>query len=568
MACPEHTAEQKRMATLLYYGVVTQYIQAGIETLTPLTGYIHDGNYALSNIIRAVLAHHDYNSSRIDATLVPAKPAAEYLEVPSCEPEAMAYYWLAPAIPVLDPSGYVYEAVPSNYLPGVTASVYQKVWEEDMYGDITEQAVLWDAADYGQENPLITDEYGMYAWDVPQGLWQVKYEKEGYETVYSEWLPVPPPQLDINIAMTQSVPPSVQTVRGYEERIDITFDKFMLPAGMTTDLIALTQDGEAVAGVIELLNAEINPANESEQFVSKVRFVPAASLSGDDEIVLTVKKEVESYAGVAMTEDFVQVIAIQKEPKSLAATPVLEVFLNSIGTLDIVAAPQEAVAGRQITARSVSSAITTVTPHAILDAEGKATLQVVGELPGSTQIIVSLDGTDLQATVVVNVAIPLVMEQVQPPIASIASGATIVPNTEVTLMSATPDALIRYTLDESSTPVWLDYSQPIVITEDCILRAKAIKEGMLDSEVAVYAYFIAGVGIPPLAQPVLTIYVRDRVLFIRGLASKERYTVYSLLGNVIASGTADDTPEQSLVLPNRGVFIVSTPRAKIKVLVP
>ena len=58
-----------------------------------------------------------------------------------------------------------------------------------MYGDITEEAVVWNAEDYSQQNPLKTDETGFYRWDVPQGLWQVKYEKEGYETTYSDWLP-------------------------------------------------------------------------------------------------------------------------------------------------------------------------------------------------------------------------------------------------------------------------------------------------------------------------------------------------------------------------------------------
>ena len=36
--------------------------------------------------------------------------------------------------------------------------------------------------------PCYTDGNGEYAWDVPEGYWQVKYEKEGYETVYSDWL--------------------------------------------------------------------------------------------------------------------------------------------------------------------------------------------------------------------------------------------------------------------------------------------------------------------------------------------------------------------------------------------
>ena len=49
-----------------------------------------------------------------------------------------------------------------------------------------------------------------YAWDVPEGQWQVKYEKAGYETTYSEWLPVPPPQLDVNIGIVSTATPTVE----------------------------------------------------------------------------------------------------------------------------------------------------------------------------------------------------------------------------------------------------------------------------------------------------------------------------------------------------------------------
>ena len=93
--------------------------------------------------------------------------------------------------PRIDPSGYVYEGVFSNRLEGVTATAYYKEMIEDMYGDLHENIVKWDAEEYAQENPLFTDANGYYRWDVPQGLWQVKFEKEGYETTYSEWLPVP-----------------------------------------------------------------------------------------------------------------------------------------------------------------------------------------------------------------------------------------------------------------------------------------------------------------------------------------------------------------------------------------
>ena len=41
--------------------------------------------------------------------------------------------------------------------------------------------ILWDAENYGQINPQITNEQGIFAWDVPQGQWVVKLTKDGYE---------------------------------------------------------------------------------------------------------------------------------------------------------------------------------------------------------------------------------------------------------------------------------------------------------------------------------------------------------------------------------------------------
>ena len=73
------------------------------------------------------------------------------------------------AVPVIDPSGYVYEAVPSNRLEGVQATIFYKEWAEDMYGDVYENVIRWDAEAYAQQNPLFTDADGMYQWDVPSG---------------------------------------------------------------------------------------------------------------------------------------------------------------------------------------------------------------------------------------------------------------------------------------------------------------------------------------------------------------------------------------------------------------
>ena len=131
-----------------------------------------------------------------------------------------------------------------------------------MYGEQHEEVVLWDAEKYGQENPLLTNDYGYYHWDVPVGMWQVKYEKTGYETTFSDWLPVPPPQMQVNIGMVQMRQPEVIKARAYPKAVEFEFDKFMLPEDLTTQNIKVTNEwGEDVSGTIEFLNAEVDDPN-------------------------------------------------------------------------------------------------------------------------------------------------------------------------------------------------------------------------------------------------------------------------------------------------------------------
>jgi len=443
-----------------------------------------------------------------------------------------------PADFVMDPSGYVYEAVPSNRLEGVTATIYFKTQEEDMYGDLEEVIVLWDAEEYGQINPMLTNEYGEYGWDVPTGIWQVKYEKDGYKTIFSEWLPVPPPQLDVNMAKVQPVQPTVQKVQGYESGINIEFDKFMLPFLMTTQYIKVTRNGNAVSGTIALLNEE---AGAGSTFVSRVRFIPDSPFETTDEVILTVKREVKSYAEIEMAEDFVQRVEIQKEMTSITAPPVLDIILNGNEFINVSVEPLNAAGGKKIIARSASPSIASVIPEAVLDAEGKATLQVIGELPGSTVIHISIEETELKAEVAINVAMPKVIEQVAKPTASISSGSTVENNTIVTLSTATEGASIYYT-EDGSTPTQttgLEYIQPIVITQDVAIRAIAIKEGMRDSDIATFQYFRT--GIYQVENGNITIYaypnpVKD-ILYINSNAVVESVMIYDTVGKLIIKQT-------------------------------
>lgn len=408
--------------------------------------------------------------------------------------------------PGIDPSGYVYEGVPSNRLEGVTATAYYKEFGEDMYGDPYEKEVLWDASEFDQENPLFTDEYGMYAWDVPQGLWRVKFEKEGYQTTYSEWLPVPPPQLDVNIAMTQDRQPEVREAKAYEDGVEIEFDKYMLPESLTTDNIIVKKNGEKIDGTIELLNSESIDENNEEgpQLASKVKFaVPEGTqLLSTDEVTLIVTTGVKSYVGLPMQETYTQTFDVEKAVRKISADSLLTVLYEGTRTLQVSALPGDAAAGKTLRVRPLSTLIADISGEGLtlqedgsstitLDEEGQATLTVSGELPGSTTLQFSIDDTKAEGQTLVKVqqAASLVTPN---PRASRASGSAVYRGTLINLSCENENAKIWYTLDGTcpcDPATALVYSQPIAINDDAVtIKAMAQAEGFEESEVVTFEY--------------------------------------------------------------------------------
>ncbi len=303
----------------------------------------------------------------------------------------------------LDPSGFVYEGVSSNRVEGVMASCYYKEFVEDMYGDIIEKVVLWDAEAYAQENPLFTDENGMYRWDVPQGLWQVKFEKEGYETTYSDWLPVPPPQLEVNIPIVQYSQPNVIFARAYQNAIEVHFDKYMMPNFLTTDNITVTVDGENVAGSIEFLDEEACYDGMNEKYVSKVRFNADEPFQAE-EVTLTVENSVRSYANIRMQDDFTQTFTVEVEIQKIVCPPSLQLTYNEETTIEVSVIPAVASKGKTLNIASQTPLILSVnTSSVVINEEGKAQITLKGELPGSASLSFNVEGYDINAQTSVKV---------------------------------------------------------------------------------------------------------------------------------------------------------------------
>ena len=134
---------------------------------------------------------------------------------------------VTPIPAIKDPSGYVYEAVEGNRLSGVKTTLYY--WSGEEAPDENAVALSLQPVDmsgYNQSNPLYTDELGQYQWMVPDGWWQVKYEKEGYETSFSQWLPVPPPQTEVNVGMVRLSQPSFSYQDG-DGYLVLDFDTYL-----------------------------------------------------------------------------------------------------------------------------------------------------------------------------------------------------------------------------------------------------------------------------------------------------------------------------------------------------
>lgn len=392
---------------------------------------------------------------------------------------------------IMDPSGFVYEAVESNRIEGVTSTIYYKETTEDMYGDIHEDIVKWDAEEYAQKNPLFTDENGMYAWDVPPGLWQVKFEKDGYETAFSEWLPVPPPQLDVNVGMESRVQPEVMKANAYGDAVEVAFDKYMNPMTLSETYIKVLVNDKPVAGSIELLDDEKSP--QGEVFASKVRFNAEAPFESED-VTLFVSGMVKSYAGIRMQSDFTQSFRIEPEVKVIETDSIHRIAYGKSNPISVKVLPAAASAGRVLKAFPTSGLICTLEcDSATIGSDGCATLSLYGELPGNTGLTIIVDGTDVSSSVMIKVLESLA--EVEAPVADVESGTQVAKGTRIHLSTPTEGAEIYYTLDGSSPYATdgrylYDDKEGIEINGATIIKALALLNGKDESEIAEFSYSV------------------------------------------------------------------------------
>ncbi len=392
----------------------------------------------------------------------------------------------------IDPSGYVYETVPSNRLQGVKATCYQKVEMENMYGDIIEKAVIWDARNYEQKNPLYTDEQGLYRWDVPEGLWQVKFEKEGYETTYTDWLPVPPPQLDINIPMVQYTQPNIVKAEWTEDGIEIGFNKYMMPSTLNDGNIVVEFNGQDICGNIELTNEETQTVdNDGQSFASVIKVTPTVQLGDTDVIDLLVKGSVKSYAGIALGEDLSFKLSRVPTVTEFVSPDSISIKIDEQQTIHVQVLSKDASKGKTLSISNSSPLMCSADEMVTLDDNGEGEIYLTGIMPGASTLTLSIDGFNRSKQISVVVS-DVNDNVVATPYASISDTEVVVEGTEVYLFCDTDGATIYYTIDGSCP---CDYDKrikydgtPIVVNKPLELRVMACKPGFEDSETVTYRY--------------------------------------------------------------------------------
>ncbi|MBQ8015566.1 MAG: leucine-rich repeat protein [Clostridia bacterium] len=302
---------------------------------------------------------------------------------------------------IIDPSGFVYEAVHSNRVEGANVSIY--------YQDENGLAQLWeDAFIYGQESSIITGSEGLFSWDVPKGYWQVKAEKENYETGYSDWLPVPPEQLEVYIGLISKLSPNVKYINAYSDGIDITFDQYMDISTINSSNITVTDEsGKTIEGSWAAVDSEVSGTASNVSYATTFSFSAYSTLEGN--ITVSVRN-VENYADKAISVPYIKTVNVKPKVEALNAPKTLTLVYGKDYSEDdtnkVVIDGGEGAAGLTVNVvlkdNFYISSVTTVT----LDDEGKATIEIEPTKPGITVVSFNLDGTNLVEETEVVVKMP------------------------------------------------------------------------------------------------------------------------------------------------------------------
>lgn len=294
----------------------------------------------------------------------------------------------------IDPSGQAYEAVAGNYVEGAKATIYY------MDPD-TGKEVLWDATDYFQINPIITDKRGNYAWDVPVGKWKIRLEKDGYTSAESEWMTVPPIRTGVDLELKSVDEAEIKGIELGDDKITITFDKYIYLDSVDKDAFTLTGvDGDIA--VTEVVPVGYSYRNK-QKITKRVSLMVEGSLKDNEPksgYIANVKAGfTKTYADVVSTkENTFTGLKVTGVVENISTAKVLMAERGQCYKYSVDISGSDSFEGKVIKAVIADDNIAEVVGVTRVDENNQAVVVIRGKKLGETEIKISVDGSPVEIT--------------------------------------------------------------------------------------------------------------------------------------------------------------------------
>lgn len=498
----------------------------------------------------------------------------------------------APAEPngKYDPSGYIFEAVPSNRVEGATVTLYH-------LDESANTAVLTDADYFGVEpNPQTTGADGRYQWFVPLGWWRVMAAKEGYESADTGtsgsyglnaeqkengnyYMPVLPVQLDVNIPLVSYAAPTVTSVSATTDGVFVTFSKYMDESTLTAANFTLSVGGATVTPTVMCENSEAGVASDgtSQNFSSIVKLTYSGMESGQT-VGVTVDTGVRSYAGVPMVTSYTSAGLTVAAPQSVA-TPTASPAGGTVAknTMMTLSTNTEGATIYYTTDGNDPTTSSTVYNSAII-IDRTLTIKAIAVKTGMANSEVMSQAYTVDATL-------LAILPARP--SATINGAAVADNATVTagylaLSTATPGASIYYTTNgvcPKEDPNPIQYTGPIYLAPGTyFFRIRARLNGEWSDGLPLHLTVVAGgsssggngsVSSSPTATAIPAS-GESGALDVSATVNGSTATISPISDSAIASAVGTDGGNVGVVLDltslGRAVDTVSVPAASVQTI--
>jgi|LSQX01.2.fsa_nt_gb hypothetical protein len=376
--------------------------------------------------------------------------------------------------PKLDPSGIVYEALETNPLTGVTATIYTA---DDVNG--TNAAPWTDASAYDEVNPQTTGADGAYAWDVPPGWWQVRFTKAGYTPAQTVWMQVPPPRMNLVTPMLSTSAPTVLSANAYSDYIELVFSQYMDTTADLTLPDGMTGTWQSV-----------------EESLSKVlKIEKDGGFEGTVSFTLTGAK---NYAGTGLGVYNSGNLTVSTRPAEILLNYETTIPMKAGETPNVTVRVKDAdgnhMSGVTVDAVIANTLLADIDLSTVTDNDGKAVFNAEALLPGLTTATFTVRGTSVSKTASVRVTVDA--NRPARPTALVGGTSitaaspkenyvTVQPGANLTL-SAEPDVAIFYTTDDTcpcqNSSSRRIYTAPITLNANVKYRIAAYIDGKAYSE--------------------------------------------------------------------------------------